>query len=160
MKTSLQKNPPEGKQFRLVKFFAWASFIVLAIFSFPFSMVLSQEAKEILLTSYQNSALLVGKNLNHQVFQSFVVPIVNRYGGIKLSDSNQYNLMDQVVKTPSRVQCGCCQYLRYRKGVIAYSTDPTLIGQKVTENMGYHQAVEGESSSSVTANIFDLWGWE
>jgi signal transduction histidine kinase len=33
-----------------------------------------------------------------------------------------------------------------------------LIGQKVTENMGYRQAVEGESSSSVTANIFDLWG--
>jgi signal transduction histidine kinase len=159
MKTSLQKNPPEGKQFRLVKFFAWASFIVLAIFSFPFSMVLSQEAKEILLTSYQNSALLVGKNLNHQVFQSFVVPIVNRYGGIKLSDSNQYNLMDQVVKnTIHGFNVDVVNIYDIAKGVIAYSTDPTLIGQKVTENMGYHQAVEGESSSSVTANIFDLWG--
>ena len=159
METSLQNNPPEGKQFRLVKFFAWASFIVLAIFSFPFSMVLSQEAKETLLMSYQHSALLVGKNLNHQVFQNFVVPIVNRYGGIKLSDNNQYNLMDQVVKnTIHGFNVDVVNIYDISKGVIAYSTDTALIGQKVTENMGYRQAVEGESSSSVTANIFDLWG--
>jgi signal transduction histidine kinase len=159
METSLQNKPPEGKQFRLVKFFAWASFIVLALFSFPFSMVLSQEAKETLLTSYQNSALLVGKNLNHQVFQSFVVPVINRYGRIKLSDSNQYDLMDQVVKnTIHGFNVDVVNIYDISKGVIAYSTDTALIGQKVTENMGYRQAVEGESSSSVTANIFDLWG--
>ena len=159
MRTSLQNKPQDGKQFRLVKFFAWASFIVLAIFSFPFSMLLSQEAKETLLTSYQNTALLIGKNLNHQVFQNFVVPIMSRYGAIKLSDSNQYNLMDQVVKnTIHGFNVDVVNIYDISKGVIAYSTDTTLIGQKVTENMGYRQAVEGESSSSVTANIFDLWG--
>ena len=159
METSLQNKPQDGKQFRLVKFFAWASFIVLAIFSFPFSMVLSQEAKETLLTSYKNTALLIGKNLNHQVFQNFVVPIMSRYGAIKLSDSNQYNLMDQVVKnTIHGFNVDVVNIYDISKGVIAYSTDTTLIGQKVTENMGYRQAVEGESSSSVTANIFDLWG--
>ena len=159
MRTSLQNKPQDGKQFRLVKFFAWASFIVLAIFSFPFSMVLSQEAKETLLTSYKNTALLIGKNLNHQVFQNFVVPIMSRYGAIKLSDSNQYTLMDQVVKnTIHGFNVDVVNIYDISKGVIAYSTDTTLIGQKVTENMGYRQAVEGESSSSVTANIFDLWG--
>jgi len=159
METDLQNKPQDGKQFRLVKFFAWASFIVLAIFSFPFSMVLSQEAKETLLTSYQNSALLIGKNLNHQVFQNFVVPVVNRYGQIKLSDSDQYGLMDRVVKnTIHGFNVEVVNIYDISKGVIAYSTDPLLIGQKVTENMGYRQAVEGESSSSVTANIFDLWG--
>jgi two-component system sensor histidine kinase HydH len=159
MRTSLRNKPQDGKQFRLVKFFAWASFIVLSLFSFPFSMVLSQEAKETLLTSYQNTALLIGKNLNHQVFQNFVVPIMSRYGAIKLSDSNQYNLMDQVVKnTIHGFNVDVVNIYDISKGVIAYSTDTTLIGQKVTENMGYRQAVEGESSSSVTANIFDLWG--
>ena len=159
METTLQNKPQDGKQFRLVKFFAWASFVVLGIFSFPFSVVLSQEAKETLLTSYQNSALLVGKNLNHQVFQNFVVPVVNRYGGIKLSDSSQYSLMDQVVKnTIHGFNVDVVNIYDISKGVIAYSTDPALIGQKVTENMGYRQAVEGGSSSSVTANIFDLWG--
>jgi signal transduction histidine kinase len=159
METSRQNKPQDGKQFRLVKFFAWASFIVLAIFSFPFSMVLSQEAKETLLTSYQNTALLIGKNLNHQVFQNFVVPIMTRYGAIKLSDSNQYNLMDQVVKnTLHGFNVDVVNIYDISKGVIAYSTDTALIGHKVTENMGYRKAVEGESSSSVTANIFDLWG--
>jgi len=159
METSLQNKPQDGKQFRLVKFFAWASFIVLGLFSFPFSMVLSQQAKETLLTSYQNSALLIGKNLNHQVFQNFVVPILNRSGAIKLSDSNQYNLMDQVVKnTIHGFNVDVVNIYDISKGVIAYSTDSSLIGKKVTENMGYRQAVEGESSSSVTANIFDLWG--
>ncbi|MCU0596583.1 MAG: ATP-binding protein [Desulfobacterota bacterium] len=159
MEPSLQHKPLEGKQFRLVKFFAWASFIVLAIFSFPFSMVLSQEAKETLLTSYQNTALLIGKNLNHQVFQNFVVPIMTRYGGIKLSDSNQYNLMDQVVKnTIHGFNVDVVNIYDISKGVIAYSTDTSLTGHKVTENMGYRKAVEGESSSSVTSNIFDLWG--
>ncbi len=159
METRLQNNPSDGKRFRLVKFFAWASFIVFAIFSFPFSMVLSQEAKETLLTSYKNSALLVGKNLNHQVFQYFVLPVLNRYGGIKLSDSVQYDLMDGVVKnTIHGFNVDVVNIYDISKGVIAYSTDSTLIGQKVTENMGYRTAVEGESFSSVTANIFDLWG--
>jgi two-component system sensor histidine kinase HydH len=159
MDTIHQSKPQDGKQFRLVKFFAWASFVVLAIFSFPFSMVVSQEAKETLLTSYQNTALLIGKNLNHQVFQNFVVPIINRYGQIKLSDSDQYELMDQVVKnTIHGFNVDVVNIYDISKGVIAYSTDSALIGKKVTENMGYRQAVEGESSSSVTANIFDLWG--
>ncbi len=159
METSLQNKQPDGKQFRLVKFFAWASFIVLAIFSFPFSVVLSHQAKETLLTSYQNSALLIGKNLNHQVFQSFVIPVVTRYGRIKLSDSDQYDLMDRVVKnTIHGFNVDVVNIYDISKGVIAYSTDSTLIGQKVTENMGYRRAVEGESFSSVTANIFDLWG--
>jgi signal transduction histidine kinase len=159
METMFQNKPQEGKQFRLVKFFAWASFIVLAIFSFPFSMVLSQEAKETLLTSYQKTALLIGKNLNHQVFQSFVVPVVNRYGRIKLSDADQYDLMDRVVKnTIHGFNVDVVNIYDISKGVIAYSTDSTLIGKKVTENMGYRKAVEGESFSSVTANIFDLWG--
>lgn len=159
METRFQNKPQEGKQFRLVKFFAWASFVVLALFSFPFSVVLSQEAKETLLTSYQNTALLIGKNLNHQVFQNFVLPIITRYGRIKLSDADQYDLMDRVVKnTIHGFNVDVVNIYDISKGVIAYSTDSTLIGQKVTENMGYRKAVEGESSSSVTANIFDLWG--
>ena len=39
----------EKGRFRLVKFFAYTSFIVLIIFSFPFSVVTSQNAKDILM---------------------------------------------------------------------------------------------------------------
>ena len=148
----------EGK-FRLVKFFAWASFIVLVIFSFPFSMVISQQAKETLLVSYENSAGLVGKNLNHQVFQNFVIPALNRFGMIKLSDQQQYELMDRVVRnTIHGFNVDVVNVYDIAKGVVAYSTDPKLIGVKVVESEGYKKATVGENSSSITSSRFDLWG--
>jgi two-component system sensor histidine kinase HydH len=153
-----QATREEGK-FRLVKFFASASFIVIVIFSFPFSVVLSQQAKETLLTSYEDSAVLVGKNLNHQVFQNFVLPVISRYGMIKLSDREQYELMDSVVRnTIHGFNVDVVNVYDISKGVIAYSTDPKLFGLKVVESEGYKKAMAGENSSSITSSRYDLWG--
>jgi two-component system, NtrC family, sensor histidine kinase HydH len=157
----LPKHPAskhEGK-FRLVKFFSWASFILLAIFSFPFSMVISQQAKETLLRGCENSAVLVGKNLNHQVFQNFVIPALSRYGMIKLSDEQQYELMDRVVRnTIHGFNVDVVNVYDIAKGLIAYSTDPKLYGAKVVESEGYLKATVGENSSSITSSRYDLWG--
>ena len=158
MEISDPSTREEGK-FRLVKFFAWASFIVILIFSFPFSVVLSQQAKETLLTSFENSAVLVGKNLNHQVFQSFVLPVISRYGRIKLSDPEQYELMDQVVRnTIHGFNVDVVNVYDISKGVIAYSTDHKLFGLTVVESEGYKKAMAGENSSSITSSRYDLWG--
>jgi signal transduction histidine kinase len=154
---SLQK--PEGKQFRLVKFFAAASFIVLVIFSFPFSLAISQKAKEILLRSYENYALLVGQNLNHQVFQNFAIPVLRRYGQIRLRDEDQQALMDKIVQnTIHGFKIDLVNIYDIEKGVIAYSTDPRLIGQEVTKTPGYEKAVQGVRSSRMISETEDLWG--
>lgn len=154
-----KKQLPEGKQFRLVKFFAWASFIVLLIFSFPFSVVISQKAKGILLSSYENYALLVGQNLNHQVFQNVVIPAYRRYGQIKLREKEQYELMDRVVRnTIHGFNVDLVNIYSIGESVIAYSTDPDLIGHKVQASTGYHKAVKGESSSRLILSSFELWG--
>jgi len=71
--------------------FAWASFHRARHLQLPLLHGLVQEAKETLLTSYQNSALLIGKKSQSQVFQNFVALLSNRFGAIKLSDSNQYS---------------------------------------------------------------------
>ncbi|MCP4682225.1 MAG: two-component sensor histidine kinase, partial [Desulfobacterales bacterium] len=119
----------EKRQFRLVKFFASASFVVLIIFSFPLSVVISQQAKDILMKSYENYALLFGENLNHQVFHNFVVPVTNRFGKIMLSEKKQYKLMDRVVKrTVHALNIDLVNIYSIGQGVIAYSTDPELIG--------------------------------
>lgn len=156
----IEKEPqPEGKQFRLVKFFSWASFIVLLIFSFPFSVVISQKAKEILLSSYENYALLVGQNLNHQVFQNVVIPAYRRYGQIKLREKDQYELMDRVVRnTMHGFNVDLVNIYSIGENVIAYSTDPELIGLKVQASPGYQKAVKGESSSRLISSSFELWG--
>ena len=150
---------PEGKQFRLVKFFAAASFIVLVIFSFPFSLAISQKAKEILLRSYENYALLVGQNLNHQVFQNFAIPVLRRYGQIRLRDEDQQALMDRIVEnTIHGFKIDLVNIYDIEKGVVAYSTDPRLIGQEAKRTPGYEKAVQGERSSRMISETEELWG--
>ena len=154
-----QNGKSSGKQFRLVRFFSWASFIVLVIFSFPFSMVISQKAKDILLKSYENYALLVGENLNHQVFQNFVLPVNKIYGEIKLSEKPQYELMDRVIRnTTHAFNVDHVNIISIEQGIIAYSTDPELIGTKIKETKGYRKAVKGELFSGLLSNSFELWG--
>ncbi len=158
MTTNHSHHNPEGKQFRLVKFFASASFVVLVIFSFPFSLAISQKAKEILLGSYENYALLVGKNLNHQVFQNFAVPALIRYDQIRLRDKEQQELMDRVVQnTIHGLKIDLVNIYDIEKGVIAYSTDPRLIGEEVKRTPGYENALKGESSSRMISDREKLW---
>jgi signal transduction histidine kinase len=145
-----QNTQSEGKQFRLVKFFSWASFIVLIIFSFPFSVVISQQAKDILMKSYENYAFLLGENLNHQVFQNFVIPVTRRFGHIKLSDKEQSELMDKVVRnTIHGFNIDVVNIYDIDKGVIAYSTDSELVGKKGKDSLGYRKAVKGGYSSGL-----------
>jgi len=159
MQGASQNFGSEGKQFRLVKFFAWASFIVILIFSFPFSMFISQKAKEILLTSYENNAILVGENLNHQVFQNFVIPVNWRYGGIRLRDKEQSELMDKIVQNAIHgLNVDLVNVYDIGKGVIAYSTDPDLIGKKERESLGYKRAIQGERSSGLISTRDEFWG--
>lgn len=160
MKGASQNAQADGKQFRLVKFFAWASFIVILIFSFPFSMVISQKAKEILLKSYENYAFLLGKNLNHQVFQYFVIPVVyERREPIKLRDEEQRRLLDRVVRnTIHGFNVDLVNIHSIDEDVIAYSTDPKLIGLRVKESLGYKKALRGEVSSGLISSRDDLWG--
>jgi two-component system sensor histidine kinase HydH len=159
MVSSQQTRAAGGKQFRLVKFFAWASFIILVIFSFPFSLVISQQAKETLLRSYENSALTVGENLNHQVFQNFVIPVIQNFGSIKLSDEEQYLLMDRVVRnTIHGFNVELVNVYAIGQGVIAYSTDPKLIGRKAQQTEGYLKAIKGERSSGLVSQKSELWG--
>ena len=137
-----QNSSTKGQQFRLVKFFALASFIVMIIFSFPFSMFISQRAKEILLKSYENYALLVGENLNHQVLINFVIPVLyERNERISLREKDQRDLMDQVVRnTIHGFNIDIVNIHQVGEDVIAYSTDPKLIGAKVKESLGYRKA--------------------
>ena len=159
MKTATTQITSKGRQFRLVKFFAYASFIVLAVASFPFSVVISQQAKDILTRSYENYALLLGENLNHQVFQNFVIPVSLRFGQIRLRDRKQYELMDQIVKnTTHSFNIDLVNVYDIGKGVIAYSTDPQLVGKKVSETIGYTKAVSGEDFSRIVSVEENLWG--
>ena len=149
----------EGRQFRLVKFFAYASFLVLIIFSFPFSVVISQQAKDILMKSYENYALLLGENLNHQVFQNFVIPVKKRFGKIILREKEQREWMDRIVRnTIHSFNIDLVNIYEPDEPVIAYSTDSRLIGKKVEGTLGYKKAVKGGHASGLITGGDYLWG--
>ena len=149
----------EGKQFRLVKYFALASFLVLVIFSFPFSMFVSQKAKDILLMSYKNNALLVGENVNYQVVQGFLMPILLAGHQVRLRDEQQHNWLDQVVRnTIYGFHVDVVNIYDIGKGIIGYSTDDRLYGKKVAKTEGYNKALKGGSSSVLISGDYDLWG--
>jgi two-component system, NtrC family, sensor histidine kinase HydH len=155
----IQDVPIKQSQFRLVKFFAYASFFILILFSFPFSVIISQKAKDILMKSYENYAFLLGENLNHQVFQNFVIPVSSRYGGIMLRDPSQRALMDRIVKnTIHSFKIDLVNIYDIGKGVIAYSTDPRLVGKKAQKTMGYYKAIKGEHSSGLLSVGKDFLG--
>lgn len=154
-----QNTQIEGRQFRLVKFFAYASFVVLIIFSFPLSVVISQKTKDMLMKSYENYALLLGENLNHQVFQNFSIPVIRRFGEIKLREKEQFEWMDRIVKNATHsFNIDLVNIYDIGKGVIAYSTNPKLIGLKFKENPGYKKAIDGQLSSGLISKENDLLG--
>ena len=159
MAPSHQSSTSEERQFRLVKYFAYASLIVLIIFSFPFSVLISRQAKEILMNSYENYALLLGQNLNYQVYQNFVVPAVMRFGAVSLVDKRQHERLDKIIKTTIHgFNIDLVNVYDIGEGVIAYSTNPRLSGKEVKDSAGYRQAIKGKESSGLISSGEDLFG--
>lgn len=122
-------------------------------------MVISQKAKDILMESYENYALLLGENLDHQVFQNFVIPVTRRLGKIRLREKEQYEWMDRIVQnTIHSFNIDLVNIYDIGKGVIAYSTDPKLLGKNTKKSLGYKKAIKGENSSGLISSGDDLWG--
>ena len=134
---NFQDSTPEGNRFRLVKYFAMASFLVIIVFSFPFSMFISNKAKEVLTKSYENTSLLLGQNLVYQVFQNFWIPVISRFGEIRLSDDEQKQLMDKVVRnTIHSFNVEVVNLYSIDQNIIAYSTNPEYIKKETLETTG------------------------
>jgi len=152
---------PDAKRFRLVKFFAYTSFVILIISTFILSMVISQRATKVMMTTYENHALLIANNLNHQVFHYFVRPIMFRYGAISLREKEQSDLMDKIVTTTMHsFNIERVNMYDTQKGQIAYSTDRELIGLTGRGGMGYRTALEGKHSSRLISRepaLFGTW---
>ena len=126
---------PEVKPFRLVKYFAITSFIVIIVSSIPFAVFISRKANEELIDNYQKYALEVSENINHQLLINFYVPVLTEYRAIKLSLEPQRELLDKVVKDATvSLDVDLINIYSPEEGFIVYSTDSSLIKKK-TENI-------------------------
>ncbi|NIQ92048.1 MAG: two-component sensor histidine kinase, partial [Deltaproteobacteria bacterium] len=139
------------KPFRLVKYFTLTSLVVILIPTLILAIFISQRAKNELFRQSEQYALLVAINLNHQVFSQFVLPTVLKYGRITLSNPQQYQRLDTVVRNTihgfkvERVD------VYNLEGVIGYSTDRSLVGLSGLGGRDLNLAREGKSSSRLVS---------
>ncbi|UCF82643.1 MAG: GHKL domain-containing protein [Desulfobacteraceae bacterium] len=111
------------------------------------------------MKSYENYALLLGENLNHQVFQNFVIPVKKRFGKIILREKEQREWMDRIIRTTIHsFKIDLVNIYQTDEALIAYSTDSRLIGKKVKATLGYRKAVKGDHSSGLISGADYLWG--
>jgi len=151
---------PEIKPFRLVKYFAVTSFIVLIVVSFPFVVFISQGARDILVKDYfEDYRNMIGENLNNQFWNYFAMPVANIYGDIELGNETQQKLLDETIKFAIRnSNIELVKLHSPMDGMVVYSTDPKFFKEKTVETPEYKKALNGISSSYLITEGKGLWG--
>lgn len=155
----LKKNLSEIKPFRLAKYFAITSFIVLIIITVPFALFISQRAKEALFVDYQNYALEVGGHINQQLLVNFLIPMNQKYEKISLSLKPQMEALDRAVKKATEnLNVELVNLYSLGEGFIIYSTDPSLVKKKTIITVAYLKALKGEITTELISEESNLWG--
>lgn len=154
-----QKLDAGLQPFKLVKYFSFSSLGVILIFTLFLSWIISNHARRVMLEQSEEYSLLLAENINQQVFRRFVLPAVVRYGGIALSNPEQFENLDRIVR-------GVIQGLKIdsvtiydsRVNIISYSTVADLVGKKDVGGVEYKKSLEGEANSKFiySGSVFSL----
>jgi signal transduction histidine kinase len=139
--------------FGLVNFFSLPGFVVIVVFTAILTVLLTLRAQQMALKKNEDYLILLASNLNHQIYQQFVLPTAFEKGGrITLSDPEQSQRLDMVVRTTIHgfhVE----QLNQYdQEGVFSYSTANLPLGKKCDDLLGVKKALAGE-------NYFELPGY-
>jgi len=139
---------PNIQPFKLVKYFSFTSLAVILIASFFLSLVISNNAKKVLLDRSESYSELFAENLSRQVFLRFVLPTAIQYGSIALSNQDQFERLDLVVQNVTKGM-GIDSVTIYdsNENIISYSTVVELVGKEDKGGREYIKALEGENSS-------------
>ena len=138
------------RPFRLVKYFSFTSLGVILVFTLILSWVISNHARKIMLEQSEDYSLLLAENLNQQVFRSFVLPTVVRFGKIALSHPDQFELLDRIVKNATQgLKTESVTIYDSGINIISYSTRPELMGKKDMGGVEYQKALKNNSNSQI-----------
>ena len=141
------------RPFRLVKFFSFTSLAVILVTTLILSWLISNHAKKVLLDRSEAYARVLAENLNHQVFQQFVLPTALRYGKIALRNPKQFKRLDTIVRnTIHGMNIESVTIFDSKENVISYSTIKELVGKTGQGGPEYKRALKGESSSFLVSN--------
>jgi len=138
------------RPFQLVKYFSFTSLVVILVFTLFLSWVISNHARKVMLEQSEEYSLLLAENLNQQVFRSFVLPTVVRFGKIALSHPDQFELLDRIVKNATQgLKTESVTIYDSSLNVISYSTLPELVGKKDVGGVEYQKALKNNPNSQI-----------
>ena len=138
--------------FQLVKFFSFASLLVLLFTTLVLTWVISKYARGLLMERSKAYSLVLAENLNHQILSNFVLPTLVQYRAIQLSEERQYRALDRVIRnTIHGMNVERVTIYDSEENIISYSTDPALRGRRDAGGREYEQALTGKSNSVFVA---------
>jgi len=151
------------KPFRLVKVFSFSALLLFLISTIMLAWLIADHTKDMLLQRSEAYAMVLAENLNHQVFQQFVLPVLVRYGKIALRNPEQFKRLDYIVRnTIHGLNMKSVTIFDREEGIVSYSTIKELVGKKGLGRAEYKMALNGQSNSRfiVKGSIFDLLSGE
>ena len=150
---SAETGSPIIKPFRLVKFFSFTGLIVFFVSTILLVWLITNHTKKMLISRSEAYAQVLAENLNHQVFQQFVIPTLERYGTIALSNPAQFRRLDSIVtNTIHGLNMESVTIFDRDEGIISYSTEPERVGKLGQGTEGYQRALDGQNNSSFIAS--------
>lgn len=148
--------------FQLVKYFSFSSLGVILVFTLILSWVISNHARMIMLKQSEEYSLLLAENLNQQIFRSFVLPTVVRFGKISLSHPEQFELLDRIVRNATQgLKTETVTIFDSGMNIISYSTRPELVGKKDMGGVEYQKALKNVSNSQIISagTLWSMLPW-
>lgn len=149
---------PQGRPFRLVKYVAVSSLVVILVSTVFLSGFLSHRAKKILVQKSEEYAFLTAENLNHQVFYQFTAPTFMIDGEIRLSRKDQYDRLDKVVKSAIHGLAIERVDIYTTEGILTYSTEDVPLGEKRDLGEPFQKALAGDAVSVMEGRRHSLLG--
>ena len=139
--------------FKLVKYFTFSSLAVILVFALLLSWIISNNAEKVMLKQSEDYTLVLAENLNQQVFMRFVLPMVVRFGNIALSNPEQFDALDKIVRSITQgMKIESVTIYDSQVNIISYSTIRELVGKRDLGGAEYHRSLLGEPNSRLTSS--------
>jgi len=135
------------KPFRLVKYFSLASIVIIFLGTVTLSILNTHYARTMQLERSREYAKVLIENLNHQVYMQFVLPTVFKFGRIQLSNEEQFQRMDYVVRNTLHSFKIDSLKIYDRYNTIIYSLDKEMVGRQGFGGRVFETALAGKSTS-------------
>ncbi len=136
--------------FQLVKYFSFSSLGVILLFTLFLSWAISNNAKNVMLDQSEAYSLLLAENLNQRIIRDFVLPTVVNYGNIALSNPDQFQRLDKIVRNATRsMKMEDVTIYDSTINIISYSTVEEKVGKKNLGGLEYEKALQGEANSQI-----------